>query len=166
MASVVVVAVALLVRDDTAEGTVLVMDGHSMDSTFTDGDELLVDPGATFERGDIVVVNETSAAAERILIKRVIALPGVTIEMRNYVVTIDGDVVEEQYLDAGIVTPGNCGGDYGPATVPDNHVFVMGDNRSGSQDSRSENVGPIDESDVTGVVESVPIAGRRLAASQ
>ena len=65
-------------------------------------------------------------------------------------VLIDGVELVEPYLDPQVVTPGNCGGEYGPTTVPEDHVFVMGDNRAGSQDSRSENVGPIDEDDIVG----------------
>ena len=47
-----------------------------------------------------------------------------------------------------VVTPGNCGGELAPQTVPEDHVFVMGDNRGGSQDSRA--LGPIDEDDLVG----------------
>jgi signal peptidase I len=82
------------------------------------------------------------------------ALPGETIEMRNCVVTIDGVELVEPYLDPQVVTPANCGGDFGPTTVPEDHAFVMGDNRAGSQDSRSDAVGPIDEANVTGVVDA------------
>jgi signal peptidase I len=46
------------------------------------------------------------------------------------------------------VTPGNCGGDFGPIVVPDGTVFVLGDNRAGSQDSRA--LGPILEDDIVG----------------
>jgi signal peptidase I len=46
------------------------------------------------------------------------------------------------------LTPGNCGGDLAPVLVPDDHVFVMGDNRGGSQDSRA--LGPIEEDELVG----------------
>lgn len=129
-----------------------VVDGTSMASTLEDGDRVFVnklsyrlhDPN----RGDVVVLHEFEGAASRDLIKRVVALPGETIEVRSCEVLIDGQRLEEPYLDPQIVTPGNCGGDTPPTTVPDDHVFVMGDNRAGSLDSR--NLGPIDDDDLVG----------------
>lgn len=129
-----------------------VVEGTSMYSTLDTGDRVFVnklsyrlhDPN----RGDVVVLHEFSGSDERDLIKRVIALPGEEIEIRNCVVRIDGRVLQEPYLDPTVVTPGHCGGDYGPTEVPDDHVFVMGDNRPGSQDSRV--LGPIDDDDLVG----------------
>ena len=153
---IVVIGVALLVAFLVRTFVLahFVVDGHSMDTTLHDGDRVFVnklsyrlhDPN----RGDVVVLHEINGASERDLIKRVIALEGETIELRNCVVLIDGVELLEPYLDPQVVTPGNCGGEYGPTTVPEDHVFVMGDNRAGSQDSRSENVGPIDEDDIVG----------------
>lgn len=164
---IVVVAVALTVAF-LVRGFVLahfVVDGSSMDSTLATGDRVFVnklsyrlhDPN----RGDVVVLHQINGAAERDLIKRVVGLPGETIEMTNCEVRItevdaldgDGDgqpdsqVLEEPYLDPNVISS-TCGGDFEPVTVPDNHVFVMGDNRSGSQDSRA--IGPIAEDDLVG----------------
>jgi signal peptidase I len=153
---IVVIGVALLVAFLVRTFVLahFVVDGHSMDTTLHDGDRVFVnklsyrlhDPN----RGDVVVLHEINGTSERDLIKRVIALEGETIELRNCVVLIDGVELLEPYLDPQVVTPGNCGGDYGPTAVPDDHVFVMGDNRAGSQDSRSENVGPIEEDEIVG----------------
>jgi signal peptidase I len=128
------------------------VDGMSMYSTLDNGDRVFVnklsyrlhDPN----RGDVVVLHQFSGATERDLIKRVIALPGETIEIRSCQVFIDGRLLEEPYLDPAVVMPGNCGGDFAPVTVPEGHVFVMGDNRTGSQDSRA--LGPIPEKDLVG----------------
>ena len=151
---VVVVGVALLVA--VLVRTFLlahfVVDGESMESTLDPGDRVFVnklsyrlhDPG----RGDVVVLHEITGPNERDLIKRVIALPGEEIEMTNCVVRIDGFVLNEPYLDPTIVTPGRCGGDIARQTVPANHVFVMGDNRPGSHDSRA--IGPISFDAVVG----------------
>jgi signal peptidase I len=152
---VVALLVAFLVR--TFVLAHFVVDGTSMFSTLHDDDRVFVnklsyrlhDPN----RGDVVVLHQSAGRAdrelvERDLIKRVIALPGETIEIRSCRVVIDGRTLEEPYLDPNVVTPGNCGGDLAPVTIPEDHVFVMGDNRGGSQDSR--NLGPIEEDDLVG----------------
>jgi signal peptidase I len=152
---VVVIAVALLVAFVVRTFVLahFVVEGSSMYSTLETGDRVFVnklsyrlhDPN----RGDVVVLHQITGASERDLIKRVIALPGETVEVRNCNVLIDGLVLNEPYLDPDVVTPTDCGGDYsldGP--VPENHVFVMGDNRGGSQDSRV--IGTINEDDLVG----------------
>ena len=151
---VVVIGIALLVAFVVRTFVLahFVVDGHSMDYTLHDGDRVFVnklsyrlhDP----RRGDVVVLHDVEPGLDRDLIKRVIALPGETIEMRNCEVRIDGVILDEPYLDPTVVTPGNCGADIPPTVVPDNHVFVMGDNRPQSQDSRA--IGPIDEDDLVG----------------
>jgi signal peptidase I len=151
---VIVIAVALLVAFLVRTFVLahFVVDGTSMASTLHDGDRVFVnklsyrlhDP----RRGDVVVLHEIRGTSDRDLIKRVIALPGETIEVRNCEVTIDGKKLEEPYLDPQVVTPGNCGGDTPPTEVPEDHVFVMGDNRGGSLDSRA--LGPIEEDDLVG----------------
>jgi signal peptidase I len=151
---VVVVGIALLVAILVRTFLLahFVVDGTSMLNTLDTGDRVFVnklsyrlhDPN----RGDVVVLHQIGGSSERDLIKRVIALPGEEIEIQSCQVTIDGRRLEEPYLDPTIVTPGNCGGDYGPTVVPDDSVFVMGDNRAGSSDSRA--LGPIHESDLVG----------------
>lgn len=85
------------------------------------------------KRGDVVVVDVPDS--EIPLIKRVIALPGEVIEIRRNQVFINGQALDEPYL-------GNVRQvDYGPIQVPDDSVFVMGDNRSVSRDSRA--FGPV-----------------------
>lgn len=153
---VVVIGVALLVAFVVRTFVLahFVVDGQSMQSTLQDGDRVFVnklsyrlhDPN----RGDVVVLHQDSirGATERDLIKRVVALPGETIAVRNCEVTIDGQLLEEPYLDPQVVAPGNCGGDVAATIVPEEHVYVMGDNRGGSQDSRA--IGPIEYDDVVG----------------
>ncbi len=129
-----------------------VVEGSSMYSTLTTGDRVFVnkmsyrlhDP----TRGAVVVLHEITGTAERDLIKRVIALPGEEVESRACEIRIEGRLLVEPYLDPTVVTPGNCGGDFGPIVVPDGTVFVLGDNRAGSQDSRA--LGPILEDDIVG----------------
>lgn len=151
----VVIAVALLVAFLVRTFVIahFVVEGESMYSTLDTNDRVFVnklsyrlhDPN----RGDVVVLHQVTGASERDLIKRVIGLPGESVEVRNCTVLIDGRVLNEPYLDPEVVTPTDCGGDYLlDGVVPDNHVFVMGDNRGGSQDSRV--IGPINEDDLVG----------------
>ena len=151
----VVIAVALLVAFVVRTFVIahFVVEGESMFSTLDTNDRVFVnklsyrlhDPN----RGDVVVLHQVTGASERDLIKRVIGLPGEVVEVRNCTVLIDGRVLNEPYLDPDVVTPTDCGGDYSATEpVPDNHVFVMGDNRGGSQDSRV--IGAISENDLVG----------------
>ncbi len=86
------------------------------------------------KRGDVVVFrspNQPANGPERDFIKRVIALPGETVEVRNCTVFIDGEPLDEPYI---LEQPAYT---YGPQTVPPDHLFVLGDNRNNSSDSRS-----------------------------
>ena len=77
------------------------------------------------------------------LVKRVVALEGEEIEIRDNQVYIDGFAVDEPYLQPGTSMP-----DFGPQTIPDGHLFMMGDNRNSSSDGRV--FGPIPVEDVIG----------------
>jgi signal peptidase I len=150
---VIVIAIAAAVLMKVFVVQQFYVSGHSMDHTLHDFDRVLVnklsydlhDP----RRGDIVVLEEAQGLTQRDLIKRVIALPGETIEITNCVVLIDGKVLIEPYLDPTVVTPNNCGGDVVKTTVTPHHVFVMGDNRPGSGDSRGP-LGQVDYSQIVG----------------
>lgn len=139
-----------------AAARIFVNDGTSMAPTLDAGDEVIVSPvDAPIERGDLVVA-EFGDAPSRTILKRVVALEGETIEIADCVVLIDGTPIEEPYLDPELVVQGTCGGNVPPTTVPDDYVFVMGDNRAGSQDSRA--LGPIALNDLVGVVDAVRVA--------
>lgn len=95
------------------------------------------------QRGDIVVIDlDKENKSDDMLIKRVIGLPGDTIEIRSGEVTIDGERLEEPW------TTNLGGGSYGPTIIPPLHVFVMGDNRGASNDSRS--FGPVHVDNLVG----------------
>ena len=151
-ALVVVIALVVALGVRTFLLAHFVVEGSSMYSTLETGDRVFVnkvsyrlhDPN----RGDVVVLHEIRGTTERDLIKRVIAVGGEEIEMRSCEVRIGGQLLIEPYLDPTVVTPGNCGGDFGPILVPEGTVFVMGDNRAGSQDSRT--LGPVLLDDIVG----------------
>ena len=151
-ALVVVIALVVALGVRTFLLAHFVVEGSSMYSTLETGDRVFVnkvsyrlhDPN----RGDVVVLHEIRGTTERDLIKRVIAVGGEEVEMRSCEVRIGGQLLIEPYLDPTVVTPGNCGGDFGPILVPEGTVFVMGDNRAGSQDSRT--LGPVLLDDIVG----------------
>jgi signal peptidase I len=123
---------------------------RSMEPTLRIGDRVLVNKLSykvhDINRGDIVVFErpkDEPPDAIKDLIKRVIGLPGETVSTQNGQVYIDGRPLDEPYLPAGTVTD-----NLPPTKVPDDEVFVMGDNRGDSRDSRY--FGPIDESLIVG----------------
>ena len=85
-------------------------------------------------QGDIITF-EDPADSERVLIKRVIATGGQTVDLRDGVVYVDGVPLDEPYTQGKPSNDLNSGITY-PYTVPEGHVWVMGDNRTNSQDSR------------------------------
>ena len=123
---------------------------ESMVPTLEVGDRVLVnkleDDVSSIERGDIIVFDRPGGAgADGIseLIKRVVGLPGETVEGRNNQLLIDGRSISEDYLPPGTVTT-----DFGPEEIPAGHVWVMGDNRQFSDDSRRFKAIP--EEDIVG----------------
>jgi signal peptidase I len=100
-------------------------------------------------RGEIVIFR--SPTDNKDYIKRVIALPGEEIEIRENKVYIDGTPIEEEYVALKGSPPHQS--NYGPITVPEGHVFVLGDNRNLSYDSRFW--GPLDERLLRGKAEVI-----------
>lgn len=125
------------------------VDGDSMNPTLADGDWLAVTGGyASIERGDIVVVTQPWERNVPI-IKRVIAVGGdtVDIDFDNHNVYVNGQLIDEPY----ILEPTELHYDVTfPVTVDEGCVFVMGDNRNDSLDSRSSKIGMVDERYILG----------------
>ena len=108
---------------------------ESMVPTLQVGDRVFVNKFiyrfAEPERGDIVVFESVNGGQED-LIKRIVALPGDEIEVGNGVLLMNGEEQREPYLNGEM----SFADSYGPTEVPEGHVFVMGDNRANSADSR------------------------------
>lgn len=145
--SLVVVLVALVLVF-TFLGRLIMVDGSSMVPTLLNGEMMVVRSlGYEPEQGDIVVLTQESFMEDAI-VKRVIAKGGqsVKIDYDAGTVTVDGIVLDEPYLNE---TMEPCG-DVTSITVPEGCLFVMGDNRNVSADSRYSYVGVIDERRVIG----------------
>lgn len=129
----------------------VVVDGSSMNPTLWDMDRLIVSAGVTgYDYGDIVVICQPNTM-EKVLIKRVIATEGQTIDInfRTGDVYIDGELLSEPYIaDPTTLEEGMKF----PVTVPEGCVFCMGDNRLHSTDSRSTMVGFINKNYIMGRV--------------
>ena len=135
----------------TFVGQRTMVDGRSMNATLNDGDNLIVeklsyrfgDP----ERFDIIVFPPQESPKEH-YIKRIIGLPGETVQIdAEGKIYINGEVLEENY---GLETIRNAGRAAEPITLGDDEYFVLGDNRNNSKDSRSDAVGNVKRSSITG----------------
>ena len=130
---------------------IIQVDGSSMVPTLANGDKLIVwGAGYTPQRGDVVIVDSYTTYGKP-LVKRVIAKGGdtISIDYDTGTVEVNGEVLQEGY----IAEPTHLGYDVEfPYTVPEGTVFVMGDNRNESLDSRSSYIGCIDERDILGKV--------------
>jgi signal peptidase I len=138
---------------------------ESMTPTLKVGDRVLVNKLSyrlhDIHRGDVIVFARPPAAKsagdDSDLIKRVIGLPGNTVEGSGGVVVVNDKALDEPYLPPGVVT-----GDFPRTTVGPGQIFVMGDNRSNSRDSRF--FGPVPENLVVGraFVKVWPLSGVKL----
>ncbi len=132
-----------------------VVDGPSMRQTLEHGDVLIVsDLFYEPEYGDIVVVQKINSAWPSPIVKRVIATGGqvVDIDFDTWTVTVDGEIIDESdyiYLAKDAIMTSNY---EFPITVPEGQLFVMGDNRNHSSDSRDSRIGFIDTRSVFGRV--------------
>ena len=118
------------------------VDGHSMDYTLADGERMFMWKLADIERFDVVVV-QSPVEDEKMYVKRVIGLPGDTLEVKNDLLILNGQPLVEPYLaDKQAEVAGNFTKDFslesitGQTEVPAGKVFVMGDNRQNSLDGR------------------------------
>ncbi len=120
-----------------------------METTLLVGDHVVVDKltyrFSDIDRFDIVVFDRPSGLPSEYdeLIKRVIGLPGDTVEGHDGAVYVNGEALDEPYLDEGVTIL-----DFAPVVVPEGELFMMGDNRNRSSDSRV--FGPIDVDTVVG----------------
>lgn len=131
---------------------IIVVTGGSMRQTLLDGDYLLLLSNTFYkepQRGDIVVISKKSFDNGKPIVKRVIATEGQTVDIdfTAGIVYVDGAALEEPYINS----PTNVSeGTQFPLTVAEGCVFVLGDNRGISRDSRDPAIGQIDTREVLG----------------
>lgn len=128
------------------------VDGHSMLNTLQHGDRLMVVNPIfyhDYKYGDIVILRKTGVFDNEPIVKRVIATGGQTVDIdfSEGVVYVDGEALEEDYIREPTYT---AEGTEFPLTVPEGSIFVMGDNRNGSSDSRDYRLGTVDTRYVIG----------------
>lgn len=143
-ALITVAAAAVLVA--TLFLPVLQVYGSSMEPTLENGELVLALKTGTSRRGEVVAFYYNN----KILLKRVIGLPGDQIVIRaDGTVLVNGDVLDEPYISEKSL--GECDIDF-PYQVPENRIFVMGDHRESSIDSRSTSIGCISDELIVGRV--------------
>lgn len=119
------------------------VEGKSMESTLKNGQQLIgekvsyvfTDP----KRFDVVVVQPYEGQKDNYYVKRVIGLPGETVEIKGSVLLINGKVMSDPYINEPMWDTTK----YGPLTLGKDEYLVMGDNRNYSIDSRDDSIGPI-----------------------
>ena len=131
---------------------IIIVSGDSMRMTLVDGDYLLLLNNLFYrqpEQGDVIVISKESFDNGAPIVKRVIATEGQTVDIdfESGTVYVDGAVMQEPYINN--LTQNNLGTVF-PLTVEDNCIFVLGDNRGVSRDSRDPVIGQIDKREVLG----------------
>ena len=129
------------------------VDGNSMYPTLKHGEIMIVSKldytfGGDPERFDVVICHYPNRGKTN-FVKRVVGLPGDTVEIRDGYLIVNGVIYAEKFLHERPVD------DFGPVTVPEGQYFVMGDNRNNSNDSRRSEVGMLERDYIMGKVSAV-----------
>lgn len=132
------------------------VEGISMQPTLNEKDHILVNKVnvyfSSFQHGDVVIIKKENEPTY--YVKRIIGLPGDKIQIRNDVVYINGKKKDESYIQLDTLLVYNRFSNFREMKVPSHKLFVLGDNRNHSMDSRNT-LGLIDESHVIGKVKMV-----------
>ncbi len=125
--------------------------GHSMETTLSDGDNLIVDK-LSYRFGDPkrydIIVFPYKYKENTYYIKRIIGLPGETVQVTDGYAYIDGELLESDVYGAEIMDNSGIAGE--PLTLDEDEYFVLGDNRNNSSDSRDPSVGILTRDDLLG----------------
>lgn len=139
------VAIALFLRFFVLE--MVLVDGQSMEPTLHSHQTLFIEKVtklfSTLDRGQIVVVKYPDM--DGVYVKRIVGIPGDTIEVKDGALYLNGNRKEEPYINTDYINY-----DMEEITVPEDCYFVMGDNRNNSMDSHDDYIGPIPKENVVG----------------
>ena len=122
----------LIVMCAAISSNITTISGISMEPTLSDGDKVYVVKPVNLCRNDVVILN----AGDQRIIKRIVAVPGDTIQIRDGHVYVNGNIADELCTEFG-------GTAYEPLTLGKDEFFVLGDNREQSKDSRYRDIGVI-----------------------
>ncbi len=147
---------------------IIVVDGPSMENTLLNGDYMLLVSNMFYKNpgyGDVVVVSKQAYDNGKPIVKRVIATEGQTVDIdfNEGVVYVDGVALDEPYTKT--LTTLKESGSF-PQVVEQGKVFVMGDNRNNSKDSRSNEIGQVDKREVLGKVIFMMFPGTGMGGTQ
>lgn len=144
LAIVLAVAAALLIRAFCFE--IILVDGESMMPTLETDERIGVEKMSRYaslpDRGDIIITRYPDM--DGTFVKRTVGLPGEVVEIRDSTVYINGEPLSEPYVSDEPYA------DMEPVLIPQDHIFVMGDNRAHSMDSRASYIGPISRDAIIG----------------
>ena len=145
----VLISASILILIITFVFTMVIVDGRSMQHTLESGDKIIVTKmGYQPKDGDVIVVGKSEEGYSKPIVKRVIATEGQTLEIdfENQQVIVDGKVLDEPYISSETIE----GTAEIPEVIPEGYVFVMGDNRYISMDSRYKDIGLVNVDDIVG----------------
>lgn len=130
-----------------------IIDGDSMETNLSDEENVLVEKVTVklnqLKRFDVIVFYPFGEELEDYYVKRIIGLPGETVLISDAVIYINGEALKEDFGKDPIVDSGLA---REPITLADDEYFVLGDNRSISEDSRNEAIGPVKRANIEGKV--------------
>lgn len=149
--TVIIFACVYLIPNYVLQRTIV--EGKSMENTLFDGDHLYVEKIShrlgLLKRFDIIVFYPYGRDNDEYYVKRIIGLPGETVQIKSGKIYINGEVLKENYGKDPILDPGRAAQ---PITLGDDEYFVLGDNRNISKDSRYPSVGNVKRENIGGKV--------------